>query len=205
MSAFNVDTLDIDTNSILERLFNLREHWQLRSDQYPFYTLGKSAYLDGSLPDYQDHFKTDRIILENFKDLIDAIIDYLSELHKEHIVLSFDLACPGFHIFESSMRFQGISGNWHYDYPHETLKLGNVDPSTVTVALMIPKSGAGLDYIDTETGQQQYLPYHVNAVITHDGNTPHRIAGFKEIVHNEYRISMQGHLIRRNGHLELFW
>lgn len=204
MNEFKVDTLDIDMQPIIERLFSLRKHWQLRSDLYPFYTLGKSAYLDGLLPDYHNHFETDRIILENFKDLIDAILEYLSNLHNESVVLSFDLACPGFHIFESSMRFQGVSGNWHYDYPHETLKLNGTDPSTVTVAIMLPKSGAGLDWIDGN-GQQQYLPYHKGCIITHDGKTPHRIAGFKEIVHNEYRISMQGHLIRRDKTLELYW
>ena len=204
MSAFHVGRLDIDTKDIVKRLMGLREHWQLRSDLYPFYTLGKNAYLDGLTPDYKNHFETDRIIVENFKDLLDAVIEYLSVLYGEHVVLSFDLACPGFHIFESSMRFQGISGNWHYDYPHETLKLNGTDPSTVTIAIMIPKSGAGLDWIDLN-GQQQYLPYHEKDIITHDGATPHRIAGFKEIVHNEYRISMQGHLIRRDKNLELYW
>lgn len=204
MNEFKIDTINIDTNSIIERLFNLKDYWQLRSDQYPFYTLGKSAYLDGLTPDYHQHPITDKIIDKNFSDLLEAMIQYLSNLYNEPIVLSFDLALPGFHIFESDSRFEGISGNWHYDYPQDTLKLNGTDSSTVTIAIMVPASGAGLDWIDGN-GQQQYLPYHEKAIITHNGQTPHRISAFKEIVPNEYRISMQGHLIRRDKILELYW
>jgi len=42
-------------------------------------------------------------------------------------------------------------------------------------------------------------------MIWHDGKTLHRIAGFKEHVPNEFRITMQGHLIRRNNRMEVFW
>jgi len=204
MSAFNVGKLDIDTKSVVERLFSLKDHWELRSEYYPFYTLGKSAYLDGKSPVYHNHPETDNIISGNFKDIIDAMLDYLSEFYGEKVLLTNELAVPGFHIFESSPKFQSMSGSWHYDLPHQTLGIGGIDNSTVTVVIQIPKSGAGLDWIDVG-GMQQYLPYAEKDIITHDGMTPHRIAAFKEIIEGEYRITMQGHLIRSDKTLELYW
>lgn len=196
MNKFNVGNLNIDTQDIAERLFSLKEHWQLRSEYYPFYTLGKSAYLDGASPEYHNHHKTDIILIDNFEDLILSIITYLSEFYGEKILLTDDLAVPGFHIFESNLKFEGMSGSWHYDLPHQTLKIDGADNSTVTVVIKIPKSGAGLDWID-DNGHQQYLAYNEQDIITHNGMTPHRIAAFKDIVDGEYRITMQGHLIRK--------
>ena len=104
-------------------------------------------------------------------------------------------------------KFLTIAGNWHNDYPHTTLGLEDIDTSTFTIPLMIPKSGAGIDYLKDEivADRVQHFPYVEKEMIWHNGKTIHRIAGFKEHVFGEFRITMQGHLVRRDNKMEVFW
>ena len=60
-----------------------------------------------------------------------------------------------------------------------------------------------LDWIDQEG--EHYLPYAENDMIMHDGTNLHRIAGPKDIVPGEYRVTLQGHIIRRDNGLEIYW
>jgi hypothetical protein len=72
------------------------------------------------------------------------------------------------------------------------------------LAIKLPTGGAGLEYtLDNETAI--YYPYTEGHIVTHDGAIVHRIASIKQYVPNEYRITLQGHLIRINGKLNLFW
>lgn len=199
--------LNIDTDDITERVYELTEKWISRSNEFPFFTIGRSAYLDGKTPEYNKDIRYDNaLILGAFGDLHEQALQTLEHYFNEPINLSWDLRCPGFHIFPSDPVFieKGIAGNWHQDYPHETLELGSQDPWTFTIPIEIPKSGAGIDYID-EFNWIQHIPYKKAMMILHDGKDTHRIAGLKEYIPNEYRITMQGHLIRRNGRLEAFW
>jgi hypothetical protein len=207
MSApFNVVSLaDLDTDSIVERLMALKDKWELRSDEYPFYTLGKSAYIEGAIPAYKEQYaELNALLVNTFPDVYITLVNYLAMMLGEPVRLADDLAFPGFHIFEANERFENIAGNWHFDYPHKTLKLKGTDHSTVTVAIKIPASGGGLDWIDTE-GSPHHLAYNEKDVIWHNGKTMHRISGFKDIIKGEYRITMQGHLIKRANGFELYW
>jgi len=199
--------LKIDTKDITERVYNLTEKWISRSQEYPFFTLGRSAYLDGQTPEYNKDIRYDNaLILGEFGDLHERALQTLEEYFHEPIGLSWDLRCPGFHIFPSDPVFieKGIAGNWHQDFPHETLGLGSIDPYTFTIPIEQPESGAGIDYLD-QYCQIQHVPYEKGHMILHDGTAFHRIAGLKEYIPNEYRITLQGHIIRRKGRLEAFW
>ena len=205
-TPFNVVSLaDLDTESITERVMLLRDRWELRSDEYPFYTLGKSAYLEGATPAYKEQYKElNTLLVETFPDLYITLVNYLAMNLGQPVRLADNLAFPGFHIFESNERFENKAGHWHHDYPQKTLGLEGKDNSTATVVIKIPKSGAGIDWIDTQ-GNPQYLAYQEKDVVWHNGLTLHRIAGAKEIVKGEYRITLQGHLIRRANGFELYW
>ena len=200
-----VSLADLDTDSIVERLGALRYKWELRSEEFPFYTLGKSAYLDGTTPAYKEQYKElNTLLVETFPDLYITLVNYLAMMLGQPVRLADDLAFPGFHIFEADERFENIAGNWHQDYPQITLGLEGKDNSTITVAIKVPESGAGMDWIDPE-GRPHHLAYKEKDAIWHNGLTMHRISGFKEIVKGEYRITMQGHLIRRANGFELYW
>jgi hypothetical protein len=201
---FTTKILDIDTDNIADKVFRLQQYWVSRSDEFPFYTLGRCSYLDGKTPAYHEEIKTlNPILLKEFGDTYDIIIDHLSDQFKEPVELYADLAHPSFHIFISSPFLLTHAGLWHQDYPHFTLGLGSIDPYAFTIAIKLPSGGAGMDYI--EDGQQKHLPYTEKEIIGHDGTMLHRIAGLKEYIPDEYRITMQGHLIRINGVLTMFW
>ena len=197
--------LDIDVNDITNKVLALREVWISRSDEYPFYTLGRSAYLDGKTDSYyKDSAWQNDILLGEFNGVYEKVLEALEKTLKEPVYLAHDLALPGFHIFPSDPKFMTISGNWHQDHPHHTLNLGDKDAVAFTVAINLPKSGGGMDYID-KFHQQHFLPYHERDLLLHDGLTIHRIAGLKKFVPGEYRITLQGHLVRRDKDLEVFW
>ena len=204
MTPFVRHKLDIDVDDIADKVFRLQQHWISRSDEFPFYTLGRCSYLDGRTPEYKQDIKIlNPRLRQEFGDTYDIIIDHLSDQFKEPVVLNNDLAHPSFHIFISSPFLLTHAGLWHEDYPHLTLGLGDVDPYTFTLAIKLPTGGAGMDYI--EDGQQKYLPYIEGEIIGHDGKVMHRIASLKKYVPYEPRITLQGHLIRINGTLNMFW
>ena len=204
MPPFISNKLDINTDEIADKVFRLQKYWISRSDEFPFYTLGRNAYLDGKTQEYKTESKILNPILRyEFDGLYQKVIKQLTDQFKENIYFNEDLAYPSFHIFMSSPFLLTHSGLWHQDYPHITLGLGSKDPYTFTVAIKLPSGGAGLDYV--EDGQQRYLPYTEGEMIGHDGMVLHRIAGLKNYVKGEYRITLQGHLIRIDGVLNMFW
>jgi hypothetical protein len=204
MTPFLQHKLDINTDDIADKVFRLQQYWVSRSNDFAFYTLGRNAYLDGKTPEYKQEIKIlNPILREKFGDTYEIIIDYLSDQFKEPIKLNYSLAHPSFHIFASSPFLLTHAGLWHKDYPHLTLDLGSIDPYAFTVAIKLPTGGGGMDYV--EDGAEKYLPYEEKEIIGHDGTVLHRIAGLKDYVEGDYRITLQGHLIRINGVLNMFW
>lgn len=202
--TFTAHSIDFNKDEVLTNIFRLQDLWVLREANYPFFTLGRSAYLDGKTPEYREkQLGMNTILYNNFKELYDNVLDILQEELNEDVFLPDDLCYPGFHIFKSHEKLLHVAGHWHEDYPHEILELGDKDASTFTVAIMVPESGAGMDYMIDN--MPIHIGYKEKEMIWHDGKTLHRIAGFKEYVPNEYRITLQGHLIRRNNHMEVFW
>jgi hypothetical protein len=201
---FTAHVLDIDTDNIADKVFRLQQYWVPRSDEFPFYTLGRCSYLDGKTPAYHEEIKTlNPILLKDFGNTYQIIIDYLSDQFKEPIELNNSLAHPSFHIFISDPFLLTHAGIWHQDIPHTTLGLNPIDPYSFTVAIKLPTGGAGIDYV--ENGLQKYMPYVEKGILGQDGKVLHRISNLKAYIPNEYRITMQGHLIRINGVLTMFW
>jgi len=98
--------LDLDTEEIIRSIYDCSEYWEPRSDEYPFFTLGKSAYLDGKTESYyRDSIWLNDIMLEHFSELYESVIVTLQEELGEPIELAHDLALPGFHIFPTSPKF----------------------------------------------------------------------------------------------------
>ena len=204
MPPFNIHKLRIDTDKIAEKVFNLKEYWISRSNEFPFHTLGRNAYQDGKTPAYQEDIKKlNPILRKEFDVTYRIIIDHLSNQFNEKVYFNNELAYPSFHIFESHPLLLTHAGLWHRDKPHELFGLESIDPYAFTIAIKLPTGGGGLDYV--EDGMQRYLPYQEGEIIGHSGQLLHRMASLKKYVPNEYRITLQGHLIRINGALNMFW
>ena len=61
-----------------------------------------------------------------------------------------------------------------------------------------------MDWIDDEA-VIEHIPYRERELVLHSGKEYHRIAGMKKYTPGEYRITLQGHLIRRGKTMEVFW
>ena len=195
--------LNIDTDSIAKRLKSLKNKgtlWESRSADFPFYTVGKASYLDGRSGKYYPEVRIlNPILLHLFNDLYVEVAGKLSKHFGEWVTMKDNLALPGFHIFPSDEKLVGIAGHWHLDYPHTTLGMGDEDAHAFTVAIELPKCGGGLDTKD------EYIGYNVGELVLHDGLTNHRISSYKEYHPDEYRITLQGHIIRDGASLIMFW
>tara|TARA_R110000851_G_scaffold247765_1_gene400265 strand:+ start:43 stop:702 length:660 start_codon:yes stop_codon:yes gene_type:complete len=204
-SPFTTIPMDIDIGTVVCKVLSMKDKWIDRSDKYPFFTLGRCAYLDGKTDAYYNNLKEENeMMVHVFADLYTEIGIVLNSVFAEDIYLTTELRVPGFHIFPSDKKFLAISGKWHQDHPHVTLGLDNIDSYAFTLVIKLPKSGGGMDYFD-DFHQAQHLAYNEKDLVIHNGQTIHRIAGMKEYVPNEYRITLQGHIVRRDGLLEAFF
>ena len=204
-SPFTIIPMDIDTETITKQVFAMKDMWINRSDEYPFFTLGRCAYLDGRTQAYYDNLQEENeALIQQFALLYSYIGEALNSVFAEDIMLTNNLRVPGFHIFPSDKKFLKISGKWHQDHPHITLGLDDIDSYAFTLAIKLPKSGGGMDFID-EFHQRQHLAYNEKDLVIHNGQVVHRIAGMKEYIPNEHRITLQGHIVRRDGLLEAFF
>ena len=124
--------LDFDCTQVADKVKVLQTKWESRSDKFPFFTLGKSAYLDGNSETYyQGAESTNLIMFGLFHDLYKEVAGKLSSHLGEWVVLNPKLALPGFHIFPADPKLLSVTGNWHIDKPHETLGIGNKDVDPV--------------------------------------------------------------------------
>ena len=204
-TPFTTIPTNIDIGAVVCKVLTMKDKWISRSKDYPFFTLGRGAYLDGKTKEYYKDLHTDNeLMVKMFPELYTEVGKALNSVFAEDIYLTTQLRVPGFHIFPSDKKFLKITGNWHQDHPHVTLGLEDVDSYAFTLAIKLPKSGGGMDYID-EFHQRQHLAYNEKDLVIHNGQTIHRIAGMKEYTPNEYRITLQGHIIRRDGLLEAFF
>mgnify|MGYP003123225346 FL=1 len=204
-SPFTTIPMDIDIGTVACKVLSMKDKWIDRSDKYPFFTLGRCAYLDGKTDAYYNNLKKENeMMIHAFAELYTEIGIVLNSVFAEDIYLTTELRVPGFHIFPSDKKFLAISGKWHQDHPHVTLGLDNIDSYAFTLAVKLPKSGGGMDYFD-DFHQAQHLAYNEKDLVIHSGQTIHRIAGMKEYTPNEYRITLQGHIVRRDGLLEAFF
>ena len=202
---FRTDILDIDTDEIADKVFKLKDHWVSRSEYFGFYTLGRCAYLDGKTTKYKSEIAVlNPILKQEFGSLYDVVTEHLSEQFDKPVMLNDAYAYPSFHIFQSSPILLTQSGAWHTDYPHVTLGLAASDPYSFTLAVKLPSGGAGLDYKDPD-GHERYLPYVEKGLVGHCGSIPHRISSMKTYVPDEFRITLQGHVISIDDQLTLFW
>ena len=54
--------------------------------------------------------------------------------------------------------------------------------------------------------EEKYHPYSVGEMVMHSGEELHRIAKYNKYREGEYRITLQGHIVRDDkGNLIMFW
>ena len=199
--------LDFDCKQVADNVKDLGQmgKWESRSDKFPFFTLGKSAYLDGNSGTYyQGADRMNLTLFRTFNSFYKEVAGKLSTFLGEWVVFNPKLALPGFHIFPADPKLLSVSGNWHLDTPHETLGVGDKDAHAFTVAVEMPAGGGGMD-VRFGGDEDQYIEYNVGELFIHSGMVPHRIASYRQYVKGDCRITLQGHIVRDGKDLIMFW
>ena len=199
--------LDFDCKQVADNVRGLGRmgKWESRSDEFPFFTLGKSAYLDGNSGTYYKGADGMNLTLfRTFNSFYKEVAGKLSTFLGEWVVFNPKLALPGFHIFPADPKLLSVSGNWHLDSPHETLGVGDKDVHAFTIAVEMPTGGGGMDF-RFGGDEDQYVEYNVGEMFIHSGMVPHRIASYRQYVEGDCRITLQGHIVRDGKDLIMFW
>ena len=130
-----------------------------------FSILGAASYANSG-KEYSNIIKhTNPILINNFKNLFDKVKVFLESNLEKECFFDKNLSYPGFHIFYANHSDSLLpSTSLHIDTPYELHKEYlnknyekiNFDfPLTFTLALKLPKSGAGLYYWDNENWDKQ--------------------------------------------------
>lgn len=198
----------------------IRTEHELVQDRGHFSTLGNAHYVDDKVV----YLGQTTRILNSFLDLffrglLDLCSQYVEEIYRvknDHEWYSPKLAMPGFHVFDH--RSNGIDASIHTDQPvveeyWENLKV--LRNFTYTLVLALPKCGGGLnvwypDPATEETGVMKikpdhYLNYRVGYLYTHEGKLWHQIANPGDLGDDEYRITLQGHVLHLENGQNLFY
>lgn len=198
--------LDFDIEETIFNILKLNRYWIKRFD-VPFYTLGRNAYLDGKTKAYYKESRSlNKKLATHFDDLYKEVQTILGLIVNEPVELGHEFALPSFHIFKSDPIFLDYPQNWHTDYPRTILGIEEEESPkewSFTVPIVLPESGGGLDY--KKNNKIKHLEYEVGDIIVHKGDFLHSISNLKEYKENEYRITLQGHIMRRNGRLVMYW
>jgi len=84
----------------------MKDKWISRSKNYPFFTLGRGAYLDGKTKKYyKDLPAQNEMMVQTFAELYTEVGKALNSVFAEDIYLTTQLRVPGFHIFPSDKKF----------------------------------------------------------------------------------------------------
>jgi len=216
--------------SINQKVLELREKWVERGG---FYTLGAASYLDSSLDSYKTYSKqANPILQENFKDAYKRIKGFFEVKLGKPVV--FDLAWPGFHVFEynqqmSRMKNVEYLAGIHIDTPHRDHDWGNISINedsaiSFTIPVQIPKAGAGLNYYNINIDQdyvnfyeapkalqkkliksKRRVDYKLGKLYCHNFGFLHQISNDFPLEPGDMRITIQGHGILCNDEYYTFF
>jgi hypothetical protein len=170
---------------------------QFLIDRGGFYTLGASAYLEDpkAYPAIANAFN---MILEaGFPEMYNLIRLTLHEHFKLPVGrVEANTGLPSFHVFDADSA--ELTPEYHSDEPYTRVsELQNIEwdrPFTFTVPIMMPASGASVDFWWEVTDSRcENIQYELGKMYIHDGQTMHRISNAHPLTEGEYRVTLQGH------------
>jgi hypothetical protein len=235
--------------SVRAALEELRPHWIQRHPVAPFYTMGASNYFDIAfnpvLPYYRMAARYNAMLLEHLGWFYTKLTEAIAEHLGEPAAYRQNLALPGFHIFLSDKSFaqpkelthlewfrakgkEDVVGSaMHCDTAHHVVDWGGsevdlANPISITISIVLPQAGAGLQYwdfgLEKTDGLPQaalremliqsprhYHPYRVGGMAIHSGLRYHQMAPMPDMEPGDERITLQGHGVRCQGVWQLFW
>jgi hypothetical protein len=233
-SITNIDFLTPqDCLEVRSVLHDLRKLWIQQHPYFPFYTLGIASYLhklsENTIAQYNTQIQRYNTLLwHNLGWLYERLAYTLTQKLAAPIHYPERLSLPGFHIFLSHKAFEQPIASIHCDLqykqhkwePKEAADFSN--PISFTLAITLPKSGAGMNIWDlphnevaqlpqpkierlTESRKKYFHAYELGKFSLHSGHFIHQIAPITNIQPDDERITLQGHGLLLQGVWHLYW
>jgi hypothetical protein len=153
-----------EADNITNKILSLKSLFKNHANN-KFSVLGAASYANSN-EEYSNIIKqTNPILINNFKNLFDKIKNFLEQNLEKECFFDKNLSYPGFHIFygnhaDALLPLTSLHidtpYDLHKDYLIKNYQKINFDfPFTFTLALKLPKSGAGLYYWDNKNWEMQ--------------------------------------------------
>jgi hypothetical protein len=227
-----IDCLSTDECLQIQRtLHTLKDDWEARMGDLPFYTLGAASYMDaGEKGEFFYKMKAKRfnpLLKKHFSPLYEKVAAVLEKETGKPVIYEENYGYPGFHIFLYSELFQYAIASVHFDlqFQHLTWRYKNIDrlhPLSLTLPISLPINGGGMFCWDIhreevkelsktaldERAQNEepvLIEYNIGQIVVHEGLMLHQIAPAEEMTQNDERITLQGHGLYCDGAWRLYW
>jgi len=216
----------------IEKVNSLSSNFIYEIDGY-FSTLGVAAYQHAeNFELYCNRVNDINFLLWNsFESIYIKLKDFFEDFFKCKVLYpALKLSLPGFHIFEIGRRQCFYGGSPHYDLSYKTLPYINwnenelyPDHYSFTISFQLPYYGSGLNIWEFQlTSETQsltdlqirqictaenktFVNYNVGEMVLFNGYNYHQISEIKKTKESDRRITMQGHLIKNNNKLLIYW
>ena len=217
-----------ECGQFVKKLHGLKSSWIHHESAGPeafTKTLGYPIYLD---PKYGQKYhssilKNQQLMQENFSELYARVCSFFETQLNEPVRLAPPGAVPGFHIFDRPMPTGGLV---HFDKHHLMFSQYFKDDwdlskyLSFTLPLKVPQNGAGLTLwnvtmkdltaVDAQKNLKEekpkVIPYSPGKIFVLAEDLLHKMAPDNGFVTGDERITLQGHLIRRqSGGWVAYW
>jgi hypothetical protein len=216
--------------AVVDELLKLRPLWTSRAGSLPFFTFGAASYLDGMK--VRSHYweratACNPMLLERFGWLLERSRRVISARLGLQVEWFPRAALPGFHIYLAHDIFALPVASIHYDLQYRALDLSNMadvgvdEPVSFTLPVSLPTAGGGLNTWEKKFDREGEVNsisradiagirpkrhlYHLGEMVLHSGHMLHQAAPAAFAHPDERRITLQGHGIRADGRLYLYW
>ncbi len=223
---------DAECAAVRQEIFSLRDHWERRHPDVPFYTLGTASYLDasgGRAAAYAEKTAASNpLLMSHFGWLHERIAGLLAGGLGRPTFYDDRFARPGWHVYLADPAFARPVAKIHCDLQHRDINwLGHTvadvkDPHlSFTLSVALPAAGAGLNHWDVEHEESKLDPaaakrkfdpnnplYHAytrGSMAVHSGLMIHQASLMKDVQPTDERITMQGHGILVEKGWLLYW
>jgi hypothetical protein len=216
---------------IQRQLHALKDQWESRMGDLPFFTLGSASYMDAAKKgEFYYKMKAKRfnpLLKQHFGPMYARVAEAIERETGKPVVYEEHYGYPGFHIFLHSEAFEYNIASLHFDLQFQELtwRYKDIDyehPLSITLPIALPKSGGGMycwdiqhkDVKELSKGQldkmaQEQEPvlieYQVGQAVVHEGLLLHQIAPAEGMKQDDERITLQGHGLCCNGVWHLYW
>jgi hypothetical protein len=196
------------------RVLLLRRAWRRRHAEAPFFTLGMAAYLDcGGDRIYHDaalREQNNQMLERHFAPLLRILSERLEEHFSAPASMAASAAWPGFHIYQPHPVFGLPVARIHRDLQYRdvfpALQISTGQMFSFTLPLSTPE-GSGLNLWRGTAAEQgdrpDFYPYASGRLVLHDGLDKHQAV--LNCDGDIERITLQGHGLRQDGRILLYW